>query len=114
MKKQDVQNFIKGNWNYLQFQLESRFIKQEVKEQALYRAMLCSPCLEEGKCKICHCSTPAMFFAPDKKDALGNWGEMLKKDQWNKFKEENDISIPDNFSEIIESIKLQKNNQDDE
>ena len=114
MKLEDVINFVKGNWNYLQYQLKSNKIKQEVKEQALHRAMLCSPCLEEGKCKICGCSTPAMFFAPDKEDSLGSWGKMMSKQRWEKYKKDNDIFIPDNFLDVIKNIENQENNQKDE
>ena len=92
---QDVVNYIEGNINYLRSQ--SSFFKLEVhiQEQATYRSYLCIDCLEAGECKICHCITPNMFYAPKKLDKEDKWGVMLDKDEWEKFKLDNNIDIDD-------------------
>ena len=61
----DVGNFIQGNSNYY---LGS---PAHVREQAEFRALLCRPCLIQGKCKQCGCSTPTMFYSPNKEDHAG-------------------------------------------
>lgn len=67
----NVRNFLEGNANYF---LGS---PEHIKEQAELRASLCSPCLENGKCKKCGCKTPHMFYAPNKVDSAGRWSSML-------------------------------------
>ena len=51
-----------------------------------YRATLCKDCLDAGKCKICGCKTPALFFAPEFKDESNKWGAFLPQEEWTQFK----------------------------
>jgi len=106
MKKEDItlpniKNFFEGNYNLLKYNL-SQNIEDHIKEQALYRAMLCSSCLEAGKCKICNCSTPGLFFAPKKEDSEGRWSKMMSEEEWNAYKQSMDLKIPNDFLEIKE------------
>jgi hypothetical protein len=61
----NIRDYVQGTYNY--FFKEN--IEQYKKEQAFYRAFLCSSCLNNGSCFHCGCSTPALFFAPNKTDA---------------------------------------------
>ena len=90
---QNIMNFLQGNYYLLKYRLNDSSIEKHVKEQALYRAELCKECLEEGKCLGCNCSTPGLFFAPNKEDHEGRWGKMLSFEKWEEFKKQNDISI---------------------
>jgi hypothetical protein len=102
MKQNNIKNFIEGNYYALKDKLLGN-IPIHIKEQAIYRAMLCIDCLEETKCKVCKCSTPNMFFSPNKKDSLGKWGIMLSAKNWNKYKVEaklNNINFLTTFKNI--------------
>jgi len=90
----DVRNFIEGNLNYLKS--SSRFMKLEVhiQEQAICRAVSCLECLNAGACTECGCTTPHMFYAPKKEDAKERWGVMLEKDDWEAYKEEHNLEVP--------------------
>lgn len=65
----DVRNFIQGTF------LEGfdRFIgvSEHEKEQAIYRSLLCWDCTKNGRCLVCGCGTPGMYFAPKKQDSKG-------------------------------------------
>ena len=80
----NIRNFVEGNINfytknYPTYQLE----------QFLYRAYLCSPCLENGKCTHCGCKTPQMFFAPRKQDAQDNWPPFFfAEPDWEQYKKD--------------------------
>ena len=41
-------------------------LEEHIREQAIYRALLCSECHQNGECLIRGCSTPDMFYAPKK------------------------------------------------
>jgi hypothetical protein len=93
IKREDPINFIQGNLNYLsakmnQFSALSPFLglDEYVLEQAMLRAYLCRDCMENGKCTVCNCTTPNMFFSPNKTDSKGKWGVMVDKDTWEEHK----------------------------
>jgi hypothetical protein len=78
----DVRNFIEGNYRFFNFKNNP----EHINEQAFYRAAKCQDCLKAGKCRHCGCTTPNMFFSPNKIDALNKWGVMLDEEGWKKFK----------------------------
>ena len=80
----NVKNFFQGNLN----KMRSNYgvLDLHIQEQAEYRAFLCLDCLENKKCLECKCSTPGLFYAPNKKDSKNRWGIMLHKTEWEKFK----------------------------
>jgi hypothetical protein len=98
----NVKNYIQGNYNYFQYKLHDGNIEDHVMEQALYRAYLCQPCLVAGKCTGCSCTTPNLFFAPDKVDHDEKWGAMLSKEKWEEFKKENEIDS--NIRGLLDSV----------
>jgi len=77
----NIRNFIEGNLKSLQ----RTFLPHE-KEQVIYRATACSDCLNAGKCKVCGCATPGLFYAPQKRDSEGKWGPFMPLGEWEKFK----------------------------
>lgn len=101
MTLNNIKDFVQGYYNYFRNYLDDESLPKHVREQALYRAMLCVGCLNNGKCTECKCATPAMFFSPGKEDSLGRWGKMIDVEEWEKFKSENNIELINNFEEIM-------------
>lgn len=104
IKREDPINFIQGNINYLASKV-SRFmpfmgLEDYILEQALLRAYLCRECMENGRCVVCKCTTPNMFFSPNKTDSKGKWGVMVEKDTW----EENKVN-DENWKQFVEYIE---------
>jgi hypothetical protein len=105
LNPKNIKHFIEGNYMMWKDQLTNTGIAKHYKEQAIYRALLCKPCLENGSCTECGCKTPNMFFSITKEDALGNWGEMLEQEEWEAFKKHNNIDeLPESF-EMIKEIE---------
>jgi hypothetical protein len=78
----NVQNFIEGNYRYHTSDYPEHYL-----EQFLYRAYLCQDCLNNGKCKICKCKTPQLFFAPRKHDAMDKWPDFFfSATDWENYK----------------------------
>lgn len=63
----NIRNFLEGTRN----SLSSRNLKKHQQEQVIYRAAKCKDCLELGRCHTCGCSTPGLFYSPNKTDAAG-------------------------------------------
>jgi zinc D-Ala-D-Ala carboxypeptidase len=77
---QNVTNYLQGNLKHLSSQYFDLPIHEA--QQIALRAYLCKPCLNNGKCLICSCKTPEMFYAPNKLDSAGKFAQFLNKDQW--------------------------------
>jgi hypothetical protein len=109
----NIRNYAQGHWNKM---LDARFnhLEDHIKEQALYRANLCKPCYDNGKCTECGCSTPVMFFSPSKVDAKGKWGKMLNKEQWETFKKENELPVKFAFMSYEEYMNYNEKQNNDE
>lgn len=101
--EENILNFLSGYKN-----LALTKIKKSppwMEEMVEYRAFLCKPCLDNGKCLYCGCSTPGLFYAPLKKDPQKRWPTILNEEAWNQFKE----SDPE-YKKYIE-IKNEYNNR---
>lgn len=110
--KDNIRNFIQGNYYALKDMLGDNKIPTHIKEQAVYRALLCSKCLVKGSCEVCGCSTPNMFFSPLKTDPRGLWSSMLGPDKWKQEKIKLGIIDPNYFKITFKEIKevMQKQN----
>jgi hypothetical protein len=105
MNPTNVRDFIEGNYMMWKDQLRNSGIAKHYKEQAIYRALLCRPCLVNGRCVECGCKTPNMFFSINKEDSQKKWGKMLEAEEWEAFKKDNDIDeLPDSF-DLIKDIE---------
>lgn len=83
----NIRNLVEGYYNHL----NQEELPKHLKEQVLFRAYACKPCLDNGKCTKCGCKTPHMFYSPAKKDSDGKWAEFLNEAQWNSLKENIDL-----------------------
>lgn len=92
----NAQNFVQGTTLHA----VKDALPLHIEEQVALRAFLCSPCLENKSCDICHCSTPQMFYAPKKQDSRNRWAEFLSHSQWEALK--NNI---DDYAQFIRAIK---------
>lgn len=101
-KFKNVRDYVQGTYNH--FFKED--IKTHIREQAMYRASLCNKCLINGSCMHCGCSTPGVFFAPNKVDANNKWGAMLGEKNWELYKVENNIDISVITKEVEDAIKI--------
>lgn len=105
----NIRDFVQGNYMMLKDSLTNKGIQEHYKEQAIYRAMLCKPCLLNGSCTVCKCKTPNMFFSFHKVDAGGKWGAMMELPEWEAYKEENDIKDLPNSFELIKELNTELN-----
>lgn len=83
----DITNFVEGNINFYQRDVISNYIR----EQIAFRMASCPECVRAGKCLVCKCPSPKLFFSPLKEDSKGRWGPFLLQEEWEKFKEKNTI-----------------------
>lgn len=90
----DVGNFLQGNLNYY---TKSTLPKYQA-EQIELRRYLCQSCDVAGKCNLCGCKTPNMYYAPLKHDKAGRWAEFMSEAQWN--------ALVDNIDSYAEYIKI--------
>jgi uncharacterized protein YcbK (DUF882 family) len=97
---ENIKNFIQGNYLMVKDILGSDKMSH-VKEQALYRAMLCPQCLIAGRCIKCGCKTPNMFYSPEKKCNNYKWHTMLPKEYWEEYKKIHNIELIKTFEEIM-------------
>lgn len=104
----NIKNFIQG-WGNKLMNDNLRVLALHKQEQAVYRSMLCGECLENRKCLVCGCGTPHMFYSPSKVDSKGRWGAMMEEQDWNKFKQENNLVFPEEIYTYFDS-KQTKNN----
>lgn len=104
-----ARDFIEGSTLYA---TKNLLTPTHIREQAIWRAFLCDECLNKGSCKICGCSTPAMFFSPNKVDSDKKWGVMLSKSKWKEFKENdeyyNKAIKTDKYTKIADRILSKK------
>lgn len=64
---ENIKAYISGN----NLHSRAQSLKPHEIEQVKFRAALCSDCLKAGKCRVCGCTTPQLFYARNKKDAEG-------------------------------------------
>lgn len=68
-------------------------LDKHIQEQVFYRGSKCQDCLKEKKCLYCGCAVPGKWFA-DQQCKGKRWPDMmLKAEDWDKYKQENNIEI---------------------
>ena len=65
-------------------------VGEHIQEQIAYRMLLCKGCLDVGACEKCGCSVPGKLYVsqscnPDK------FPDLMNEEDWNNFKEANDV-----------------------
>lgn len=93
----NIKNFFQGTLNHA----IAKHLPEYIQEQAEMRANLCKPCTDNGSCIICKCKTPHMYYATGKVCDGGKWGEMVGKEEWEKFKLEQNNKDNDSRSNSI-------------
>ena len=80
----NVTNAVQGTTNLVASRLH---IRDEFKEEQFrYRAFLCLECVKNGRCVVCGCSSPGIFYAPNKQDSKNRWPTLKSESEWNSFK----------------------------
>lgn len=85
----DIFYFIQG---YARYYLVKMFgfgvLRSHIGEQIMMRGMSADrKCVGDGRCKICGCHTPALFYA-DKECDKPCYPAMKGRKEWKRFKEE--------------------------
>lgn len=95
----NIGQFIQGNSRMLANKLNSKLkfkfleLPDFIKEQIHYRESKCLDCAKAGECVHCGCSVPNKWFA-DKACKGKRWPDMmLKKEEWEAYKKQNNIEI---------------------
>ena len=91
--KKHVTAFFQGYANYFKDGL--KMLEQWKKEQIVWRLEKAKTCVNNGSCLYCGCAMPQRAYAnvgcedPDRKC----YPEMMDKEEWEKFKQENNITV---------------------
>lgn len=87
IKPANIVNAVQGTIKYHKWANSVSKLPLFQAEQYVYRAYICRSCVSKGKCHGCSCSFPALFFAPNKKDADDKWPKYFKTPlEWVAFK----------------------------
>jgi hypothetical protein len=85
----NIKSFLEGNFKML---LASAGIQQDhIKEQVAYRALICSDCMKNGECKVCHCPLPNKFYSSESCNKGERFPDLMSRPDWEKYKNDNDI-----------------------
>lgn len=107
----DIKNFVEGTTIKMLNDMNFITLPIHFKEQVIYRAYLCQDCLSNGECLICHCSTPTMFYSPNKEDSNGKWSKFMNSKEWDSFKSSDNLK---EFNNVLSQLNLDnKNDKDD-
>jgi hypothetical protein len=85
-----ILQFLEGNLKM--FGEKIYLLSDHEKEQVAYRAMLCKDeCVELGYCKYCGCDLPGKFYVRESCNSGEIFPDLMKKEDWEKYKLENNI-----------------------
>jgi hypothetical protein len=79
----NVSAFVEGNTK--QILADMGLQPKHIEEQIMYRASLCSSCINAGKCEVCGCKVPGKLYVakscnPDK------FPDLMDNNKWEEFK----------------------------
>lgn len=84
---ENVLSFLEGNFKYQWNKLLG--LPKHIQEQVHYRLFKCKDdCLETGKCIKCGCPAHKKVFVK-KSCNPERFGDLLSREEWEKFKEDN-------------------------
>lgn len=82
-------------------------------EQYVYRSVVCKPCVENGNCLFCGCTTLPKMLDPkgmcDNAETGFMWGPIMEKEKWENYKKKSKQELQLIFEE---EPKLQLENFD--
>lgn len=86
----NISNFIEGNSKYFYDKLNPE--PWWLREQRAYRLLMCKDdCVPKGKCKHCGCPPEKKVFVDESCNGGERFPDIMKEDEWIKFKEDNGI-----------------------
>ena len=85
-------------WWIIQVKLLKTFVSFEYCEKVVYASIVCSECVEEGKCIDCKCPIPDKMMTPKGYCSLNKWDNRRSDADWRKFKEKNGIKFNIEYS----------------
>lgn len=92
IKVKDVGYFIEGNWKYFKNKLWAS--PDYIVEQVKYRLYLCKDdCLIANSCIHCTCPPRKKAWVVDSCNNGERFPDLMNKEDWGKFKQENNINI---------------------
>lgn len=102
----DIWYYVQGNVRYFLVRKRlSKFIRRHVLEQVVMRELNADKeCKAGGRCRICGCHTPALFYA-DKACDKPCYPAMMCKEEWERFKAEGG---DEDWIYIVGTMKLVK------
>ena len=86
--------FIEGNLKQLGDRLS--LLPTHESEQVIYRASICSDCMEKGTCKYCGCVVPGKLYVKQSCNKGERFPDIMSAIEWEKYKIENKIVIKKN------------------
>jgi hypothetical protein len=90
----NIKDYIQGNLR----QLGAKFnlLEPHVKEQIVYRHEICKDtCGRAENCEECGCAYPGKLYVYESCNNGTKFPDIMEIDKWEKFKEENKITIED-------------------
>ena len=98
INKENIKQFFQGNLRMFAdklSKLSGSFIKlpKHIQEQVYFRSTKCTDCFEKGKCLYCGCAVPGKWFADNQCKGKRWPNMMLKAEDWESYKKENNIVI---------------------
>jgi len=86
----NIFSFVEGYTKMLGDQLH--LLPDHEREQVLYRGSICrDECVELGYCVYCGCDIPAKLYVNASCNGGERFPDMMNKEDWKKFKEENGL-----------------------
>lgn len=81
----NVRSYIRGNSTMIAQDIGIKALEDHELIQVELRKILCNDCFENGKCFVCNCKTPNLFYDTQRIDSKKRWGVMLNKEEWDLF-----------------------------
>lgn len=94
----NIKQFFQGNLRMIANNLgrfSNKYLRLplHIQEQVYYRSTKCPDCYEKKQCVYCGCSVPGKWFADDQCKGK-RWPDMmLKVEDWETYKKQNNIEI---------------------
>jgi len=68
-------------------------LPKHIKEQVVYRSLICKDCMKLGQCAYCGCSVPGKLYVEKSCNKGKRFPNLMNETKWNNFKATNNIQI---------------------